>query len=367
MIAKGVTMTLQAIKGGVQIALGSTAELTRTTQAVTASSVRELIGHFENRQDFKAGRSRFEFRLTERDGQAFLQLKERNWASRFKEKFNIGSQERAEQRLQAMQAINVRFGLGINTLNAATTASRTEAQNFFNTNAAAMAKAYDANQRGELKLSADELKRPPEKMRADLALLHQSASADGMASKVRSDLDTLFDKKVWDSLNRTGVSIDAQGTLRLGGPGPGTDEAKVKNLETIVGFFEKASGMSRQDPGFAPMMGHVLRSDHFLMGAQAGRDINAASTAKFGLTANEFNTEARNAISCENGTFHIQQEVNKSVLLGEFNVNPSADALRSFQAISRQQSFDLQLADLTSGQFDIARDARNLIGQDRVS
>jgi hypothetical protein len=360
-------MTMQAIKGGVQIALGSTHDFNRPTQAVTASSVRELIGHFETRQDVKDGRSQFEFRLTERDGQAFLQLKERNWASRFKEKFNIGSQERAEQRLQAMQAINVRFGLGINTLNAATTASRTEAQNFFNTNATAMAKAYDANRKGELKLSADELKRTPEKMRADLTTLHQSASADGMAPRVRSDLDTLFDKKVWDSLNRTGVSIDAQGALRLGGPGPGTDEAKVKNLETIVGFFEKASGLSRQDPGFAPMMGHVLRSDHFLLGAQAGRDINAASTAKFGLNANEFQTQARNAISFANNGFHIKQEVEKTVVLGEFNFDQNANALRSFQAISREQSFDLKLADLTSGQFDIARDVRNLIGQDKVS
>ena len=360
-------MPVQAIKGGVQIALGSTAQLNRTTQAVTASSVRELIGHIENRPDFQAGRSRFEFRLTERDGQAFLQLKERNWVSRFKERFNIGSQERAEQRLQAMQAINVKFGLGINTLNAATTASRAEAQNFVNTNATAMANAYDANRRGELKLSTDELKRAPEQMREGLTALHQSASADGMAPRVRSDLDTLFDKKVWDSLNRTGVSIDAEGTLRLGGSGPSSDEAKVKNLETIVGFFEKASGMSRQDPGFAPMMGHVLRSDHFLFGAQAGRDINAASTTKFGLTANEIQTQAKNAISFSNNAFHIKQEVEKTVVLGEFNFDQKPDTLRSFQAISREQSFDLDLADLTSGQFDIARDARNLNGQDKVS
>ncbi len=360
-------MTLSAIKGGVEIGLGSTAQLHRTTDAVTASSVRELIGHFEKRQDFKAGRSQFEFRLTERDGQAFLQLKERNWVSRFKERCNIGSPERAEQRLQAMKAINKKFGLGMNTLNAATTTSQAEAQNFVNTNAKAMAKAYDANRQGQLKLSADELKRAPEQMRADLGALHDTAKVSGIAPRTLSDLDSLFDKKVWDSLIRTRVSIDDAGTLQLGGPGPGSDEAKVKNLETIVGFFEKASGMSRQDPSFAPMMGRVLRSDHFLFGAQVGRDINAASTTKFGLTANEFLTEARNAISFSNNVFHIKQEVEKKFILGELNFGQNADTLRSFQASSREQSFDLDLADLTSGQFDIARDARNLKGQDKVS
>ena len=362
-------MPVQAIKGGVQIALGSTAQLNRTTQAVTASSVRELIGHIENRPDFKAGRSRFEFRLTERDGQAFLQLKERNWVSRFKERFNIGSPERAEQRLEAMKAINMKFGLGINTFNAATTASRIEAQSFVNTRAAALAKAYDANLRGEFKLSVEELHRPPEQMRADLTALHQTAKANGMAPRALSELDTLFDKKVWDTLIRTGVNIDAQGSLRLGGSGPSTDEGKVKNLETIVGFFEKASGMSRQDPGFAPMMGHVLRSDQFLFGAQAGKDINAAMIAKFGVSANELGTagsQATNAISFAGNTFHIKQEVQKSMLLGGFDLG-SGGTLSGFQAISREQSFDLRLTDLTSGQFDIARDARNLEGQDKVS
>ncbi len=102
-----------AIKGGFEVNLGATSNGAALKGLVKTSDVRSLLDSARSHGGFQTASNRYEFRLFERDGQAVLQLKERNWVSRFKDKVGRKRAERAESRQKAMDAIDRRYGLGL--------------------------------------------------------------------------------------------------------------------------------------------------------------------------------------------------------------------------------------------------------------
>jgi hypothetical protein len=95
------------LKSGVRVELGPAqgplnAQLTR-------ERVSELIAQAKNHPGYQAHAERFEFRLRKLDGQAVLELKEKNWASQLKNIFSYS--RRSQERQAAHQALSELFHL----------------------------------------------------------------------------------------------------------------------------------------------------------------------------------------------------------------------------------------------------------------
>lgn len=350
-----------AIKGGFQVALGSTGGHRQVSDAVQAKAVGELLGQLRNRPDFQEARGRFEFRLVERDGEAFLQLKERNWASKLKGALNIRSDARAQERLGAMQAINSRFGLGINSLQTGAAVTGTQARSFVGEHGGALIEALDAKANGELRIGEADVIRTPEQLREGLSAMHVRATSEGEVNEVQSPLDQLFDRKVLTTIMRATVSIGADGSLNLDGRSAGSGK-RADKLETVVSFFEKASGLQRDDPGFKSLLRHATRNDHFVFAAQTANAMGDAVKQRFGVSGASLDIAGQNKISFDGERFRIEQRCAGTMIIGGLDFNPGS--LVGGQPIGREQSFELLLSDLVKPDFDIARDAQNLTAKD---
>ena len=78
---------------------------------VTDDAVKSLLDAAANHPGYQAHADRYEFRLRNLNGQAVLELKEKNWASSFK---FLSGDRRSQERKAAGQAISQMFGLDKN-------------------------------------------------------------------------------------------------------------------------------------------------------------------------------------------------------------------------------------------------------------
>jgi hypothetical protein len=347
------------IKGGFQVKLGAVGQ-GDAKDLVTSSAVKDLLSQVSSRPEFREAQSKLEFRLLERDGQAYLQLKERNWASKFKSALGIGSEARSEQRLAAMQAINSRYGLGLNKLRDQDSAGLAQARAFVNDKAVRLANLHQTQEARQAWLGAGD-ERTHDQVLDMIGAVHQSA-ADGEVQGSPHALAGLFDKKIHGTLTRSNVSVD-NGVLKVGGRYQGKDAGE--NLETVVKFVEDQSGIGRADARFKPLLRNLMRNDHFLFAAKTNDALSMALTAKFGAGAMSLDMSGQNQISFDpkNQNFKISQSCEGTVLLGPaFESNPGA--FKSAQRIRSEQSFELNIAALTSESLNVTASVQNLQHRD---
>lgn len=94
-----------SLSSGLRVNLGpSQADL---KAQVTPEAVQALLAAAKNHPGYQANAQRYEFRLRSLDGQAVLELKERNWASKLKSAFT--GNRRSQERQAASQAIADKF------------------------------------------------------------------------------------------------------------------------------------------------------------------------------------------------------------------------------------------------------------------
>jgi hypothetical protein len=346
-----------AVKGGFEIKLGALqGGLDNAKGMVGASQVGELLRSAAGSDATRLAQGKFEFRLLERDGQAFLQLKERNWASKFKERFDGG--ERNQQRLSAMREISGRFGLNVPGLNAAESTTLADARAFVSERGQKMIDALAARDANGLKLSDDDFSRTEADVRAELKTVAQSAVSEGDAKDGASPLGALFDHKVSTTVARANVKVENDALVIGGTRNGGSAE---ENYEVVVGFFEQKTGLSRQDPEFKAVLRGVMRNDHFCFAAAADKDFAGRFEGKFGSVAVPRGIQGSNNIRFQDGQFSLSQTARSAYALGAFSFGGQVqDSLSGEQQFERRQSFDLSLDDLKRPDFDVSQHAKNL-------
>ena len=104
---------VNAIKGGYAINLGGFNAAVDHT-ANDKRNIKLLMAKAQQGGGLQNAGNRFEFRLKERDGQQVLQLKTRNWASKFKSAINMRSTERRQERLDAAVYLSNQYDLELN-------------------------------------------------------------------------------------------------------------------------------------------------------------------------------------------------------------------------------------------------------------
>ena len=103
---------VNAIKGGYAINLGGFSAAVDHTEH-DQRNIKLLMAKAQQDGGLQNAGNRFEFRLKERDGQQFLQLKTRNWASKLKSAFNVRSTERRQERLDAAVYLSKQYNLDL--------------------------------------------------------------------------------------------------------------------------------------------------------------------------------------------------------------------------------------------------------------
>jgi hypothetical protein len=341
------------IKGGYELNLGQIGNIAARDK-VKASDVQELLKSASTHDTFKSAKGKFEFRLLERGGEAVLQIKERTFASKYLHWFSRASDTRAEQRHEAMKAINSRFGLGMNLNDGVTGA---QARDFAKVQGQHLLQLGQAGERGAVRLSSTDNTTIPQ-ARDMLAKTHASVIKEGNApDDPDSPLASLFDKKVFGTLTRSNVAIGNDGTLSIGGLGSAS--SAKNNLETIVKFVEDKTGIPRDDARFKPLIRNLTRNDHFVFASQVNNDLSLKIKDKFGITALSLDMSGNNKIGFDNGAFVLQQSCSGTMMMGGIDFS-NEDRFKSTQHVQAQQSFRLNVQDLTQPDFDITAAAQNL-------
>jgi len=342
------------IKGGYELNLGQIGNIAARDK-VKASDVQELLKSASTHDTFRSAKGKFEFRLLERGGEAVLQIKERTFASKYLHWFSRASDTRAEQRHEAMKAINSRFGLGMNLNDGVTGA---QARNFAKVQGQHLLQLGQASEQGEVRLSSTDKTTIPQ-ARDMLAKMHASVIKEGNAPDDPDfPLASLFDKKVFGTLTRANVAIGDDGTLSIGGPGSASS-AKNK-IETIVKFVEDKTGIPRDDARFKPLIRNLTRNDHFVFAAKVNDDLSLKIKEKFGITAYALDMSGNNKIGFDNGAFVLQQSCSGNMMMGDIYNSNEDRSFKLTQQVQAQQSFRLNVQDLTQPDFDITAAAQNL-------
>jgi hypothetical protein len=341
-----------AIKGGYELNLGVVGD-NHARNLVKTSDIQQLLQRASTHDSFKRAQGRFEFRLLEQGGQAVLQLKERTFASRFLNWIGAGSTTRNTQRKEAMSAINARYGLNMKLPE---NISGTQARDFAKVQGQHLIQLEQANAQGALRLGPSDT-RNEQQVREGLTQMHASIVKEGEVSDSSvSPLADLFDKKTLGTLTRSNVSVGDTGMLSIGGIAQGS--VGKANLETVVKFAEDKSGIQRTAPEFKTLIRNLTRNDHFVFAAKVNNDISQIITDKFGVNAMSFDMMGKNQISFENGAFLIQQSCTGSMSMGGIDFNPNS--FHASQQVSAEQSFKLNVTDLTRNDFDVSSAVQDL-------
>jgi hypothetical protein len=341
-----------AIKGGYEVNLGVVGD-NHARSLVKTSDVQKLLQSAAKHDSFKSAQSRYEFRLLERDGQAVLQLKKRTFASRYLNWIGTGSEERDTQRQEAMKAINLRYGL---KLKVPESVSGTQARDFAKVQGQHLMQLEQAQAQGAVRLGQNDA-RTRENVLEGLTAMHESVVKEGEVTDASvSPVAGLFDKKTLGTLTRANVTVSESGTLMIGGTGRAN--AGPANLETVVKFAEDKSGISRDAPEFKTLLRNLTRNDHFVFAAKINDSVSQIFENKFLVNAAAINMTGKNQISFENGAFLIKQNCEGDMSIGGFDMNPNS--FKAKQHVSAEQSFRLNVSDLTHPNFEIAKAAQDL-------
>lgn len=360
-------VTTQAVKGGFALNLGRT---DGADPKVHTSQVRALLDQMRASPGYDQARSKFEFRLQERDGQTYLQLKERNWAGRLKGM--LGLSQASQERRAAMNLLEQHYGLSAG--------GRAQGAPVHTGQAVAFVQGHAAQWRK----TADDLANPfayqvlPDRSQVDVRALLARAQ-QGLAASGRADpgggelgpLASMFDKDVLKSLASCKVQVEG-GRLILSTDGQPDGLSVGQRLEAIVGFVEKHTGSMRatHPEQFQRVLDRLMRNEPFKFASDLTHQIADQGVNDGGLGANALLQSRATAFEFNGQGFRISQTAQGPVLLG--GVTSSEDrglvgSLANLDDISASQSFTLNLQDLAREDFDIAHAAQNLDIQDRLS
>lgn len=359
-------VTTQAIKGGFELNLGrgQGGQVQVKTKQVDA-----LLDQMRTSPGYDKAKSKFEFRLQERDGQTFLQLKERNLAGRFKGM--LGLSRASQERRDAMKLLQQHYGLSPGPRGEGQHVNTEQALNFQRSHEALWSKtARDmSNPFGYQVLPA----RQEGDARAMLGRCHEDLAASGRAGPSQSEagpLAPMFDRGVLDSLARSKLQVDGD-RLTLSSDGPSDGLSVGQRLEAIVGFVEKHTGQMRSanPEQFQRVLDRLMRNESFKFSGDLTRQIADHGLQEGGLAASALLQSRVTEFQFDRDGFQVTQSAAGSVELGGLEPGEggaTVGKLATASGVSASQSFSLSLQDLAQENFDVARAAKNLQVRDAL-
>ena len=359
-------VTTQAIKGGFELRLG-TGE--GSTAKVNSSQVAALLDKMRASPGYSAAKEKFEFRVQERDGQAYLQIKERNWAGRLRGM--LGLSNASQERRAAMDLLEQHYGLSARPRDADAHVDTRQALAFQRLHEAQWSKTPAAlsNPYGYSVLPY----RTEDDVRAMLSRSHEALAG---SRRARADeyesgpLGAMFDSEVLKSLSRCKARIEGN-SLILHTDGAGDGLSNAERLKTIVDFVEKHTGDLRtaQPEKFQRVLDNLIRNESFKFAGDLTSQIADHGLKDGGLSAAALLTSRQTTFEAGSGGFRITQQASGTVELGclALTSNGLAGNLASLSGVAASQSFALGLQDLVREDFNVDRAARDVRTNDSLT
>jgi hypothetical protein len=359
-------VTTQAIKGGFELNLGrgQGGQVKVDTRQVDA-----LLKQMRTSPGYDKAKSKFEFRLQERDGRTYLQLKERNLAGRFKGM--LGLSNASQERRAALNLLQQHYGLPA--------APRAEGQHVNTEQALSFQRGHEA----QWSKTAEDMSnifgyqvlpaRQEGDVRAMLGRCHEDLTASGRAAPGQSEagpLAPMFDRGVLNSLARSKLQVDGD-RLTLSSDGPSDGLSVGQRLEAIVGFVEKHTGAMRtaEPEQFQRVLDRLMRNESFKFSGDLTRQIADHGLQERGLATSAFLQSRVTEFQFDRDGFRVTQSAGGSVEMGGLEPDEGgaiAGRLATASGVSASQTFSLSLQDLSQDDFDVARAAKNLQVRDHL-
>ena len=359
-------VSTQAIKGGFELRLGAGEN---STARVHSSQVSALLDKMRTSPGYSSAREKFEFRVQERGGQAYLQIKERNWAGRLKGM--LGLSNASQERRAAMDLLAGHYGLQIRAGNADAHVDTQQALAFQRQHEAQWTKtAHDLSN----PYGYDLLPRRTEgNVREMLSRSHHDLAKSGRAQADEYEfgpLGAMFDSEVLKSLSRCKARIEGN-RLFLHTDGSSDGLSTAGRLEIIVDFVEKHTGdlRVRDSDQFQHVLDNLIRNESFKFAGDLTRQIFDHGRDSSGLSASASLTSRQTVFEARADGFRITQEASGSVELGGLALtsNGLTGSLASLSDVAASQSFTLGLQDLVQSDFNVAGAAQDVLVRDSLN